>query len=67
MNVDSFVVCRLSSSHTGEIDDLRANGAETLNQRTRYGGRGNDAYKQERQLDQDLMQEGGRDLVDENV
>ena len=46
-----------------EVDALRANGAEVLEQRTRYGGRGNDAYKQERQLDQDLLEEGGPELV----
>ena len=55
------------SGDSGEVDDLKATGAQTLDQRTRYGGRGNDAYKQERQLDQDLLQEGGEDLVEERV
>ncbi|KAH8112756.1 hypothetical protein DFH11DRAFT_1728515 [Phellopilus nigrolimitatus] len=41
-----------------EADDLRATAGETAGGRTRGRGAKNDAYKQERQLDQALEQEG---------
>ena len=42
----------------GEVDELRADAGDVSATGTRYKGRGNDAMRQERELDKALEQEG---------
>ena len=48
----------LTKTQTGEINDLKADAGDLIEKSGRRQNRGGDAYKQERQLDQDLADEG---------